>query len=434
MEQIKNHDGGTCAVCRTRVRKGSYALSYGGFLSHPKCYKPVSDLAPTVDSMDDTSQQSEEFDVAGPVAQDDFDVAAPVKPEQKTNVSGQPEPARDQWGRYLLPNPATGLYSDDKPAATRRNGWTRATTFAKSAADTYALTRYDERLTLVGATLRPDIVARAHGKDVRENKAELNNLVTQVKDAAGAKVAANIGTAVHGFTELVDAGLCDPEAVPTDYVPHVASYLEELEKNGLEPVPGLIERTTFVNEWGGIAGTFDRVLYHRPTNTYVIGDLKTGRDLSYGRMEIAVQLALYAHGINAHGVFDWLTGEWEPVTPVRTDYGVVMHLPIQGDNAGKCTLKRVNLAAGWDAARVCGDVMSSRKRKDYMDDSFELPQAPYVPELPTEYVPDWDHMFSNVDSSDEASLLWQDAKAAGITGLELNRLVGLAQDALRVKG
>lgn len=367
----------------------------------------------------------------------------------EVNVSGQPEPARDQWGRYLLPHPVTGLYSDGRDAAGRRNGWTRATTFAKAAADTFSLTRYDERLTLVGATLRPDVVALAHGKRVREDAKELNQLVLQVKDAAGAKVAANIGTAVHGFTEQVDAGHVKPGDVPETYRGHVQSYLECLAQYGLEPVPGLIERTTFVDQWNGIAGTFDRVLYHRPSGTYLIGDLKTGRDLKYGRMEIAVQLALYAYGINHHGVFDWAEGRWE--TPwdsrehldgpikVRTDFGVVMHLPIQGDDAGTCTLKRINLAAGWDAAQVCGNVIASRKRADYMEDEFVLPSAPYVPETPVPALPplgpvDWEACFSNVDTKEEASALWRDAKSEGVDRMELQRLVGLAQQRLREPG
>src|SRR5687768_5319069 len=384
-------------------------------------------------------------------------------PVPETNVSGQREPLRDQWGRYLLPNPATGLYSDGKDKATRRNGWTRATTFAKAAADTFALTRYDERLTLVGATLRPDVVALAHGKQVREDAKELNQLVLQIKDAAGAKVAANHGTAVHSFTERIDAGLMKAPEVPEAYRPMVVAYREKLKEAGLEVVPGLIERTTFVNRWNGLCGTLDRVLYHRPSGTYLIGDVKTGRDLSYGRMEIAVQLALYAHGVNRHGVFNWNwnyglddpnPGEWLPpgtygdsvetgpwqVPKVRMDYGVVMHLPIQGDDAGKCFLKRVNLASGWEVAQVCGDVLASRKRGDYMEDGLELPGVPYVPEtpdhrlLPTPAETDWESMFLAVPTKEAASHLWREAKADGVAGLELQRLVGLAQQRLRELG
>jgi hypothetical protein len=405
----------------------------------PAPFGAVSEAPATVASMDDAKP-------------DPFESPATVEretPEPETNVSGQPEPLRDQWRRYLLPNPATGLYSDGKAKATRRNGWTRATTFAKAAADTFSLTRYDERLTLVGATLRPDVVALAHGKRVREDAKELNQLVLQVKDAAGAKVAANIGTAVHSFTEQLDARLASVEDTPVAYRQHVQAYQEALHEAGLEPVPGLIERTTFVDRWGGISGTFDRVLYHRPSNTYLIGDLKTGRDLSYGRMEIAVQLALYAHGINAWGVFDWGTGAWdEPHTPesvyhrlqVRMDYGVVMHLPIQGDAAGTCTLKRINLAAGWAAAHVCGDVIFSRKRADYMEDGLELPDAPYVPETPPQPVSaplppvDWEPLFRAVPHKDAASRLWQEAKAAGVDRMERDRLVDLAQQRLRELG
>ncbi|HSY00438.1 MAG TPA: hypothetical protein VLG91_24100 [Streptomyces sp.] len=400
----------------------------------------VSEAPATVVSMDE--KKPDPFEAPATVTGPTGAISYPAE----INVSGQPEPARDQWGRYLLPHPVTGLYSDGRDAAGRRNGWTRATTFAKAAADTFSLTRYDERLTLVGATLRPDVVALAHGKQVREDAKELNRLVLQVKEAAGAKVAANIGTAVHGFTEQVDAGHMAPGEVPEAYRGHVRAYLDCLADNGLEPVVGLIERTTFVDQWAGIAGTFDRVLYHRPSNTYLIGDLKTGRDLKYGRMEIAVQLALYAHGINHHGVYDWAQGRWDREMhdgrniKVRTDFGVVMHLPIQGPETGTCSLKRINLAAGWDAAQVCGNVIASRKRDDYMEDGFVLPSAPYVPETPAVTLPEslpaitWEAAFSNVETKEEASHLWGKAKLRGVDRMELQRLVGLAQQRLRELG
>jgi hypothetical protein len=250
----------------------------------------------------------------------------------------------------------------------------------------------------------------------------------------------------------VDAGLCGLEGVPEEYRRHVVSYLEELEKYGLETVPGLIERTTLVDEWGKVVvGTFDRVLYHRASGTYLIGDLKTGETLEWGKMEIAVQLALYAHGINAHGVYDWAEEWWalpggylrrgDPdsgtVPKVRTDWGVVMHLPIQGPNAGVCTLRRVNLAAGWDAAAVSAGVDTSRKRDDYMDDWEGLPVAPYAPELPeqisNEPMP-WEGLFALVQSKQDASDLWSRAKEAGVDRMELKRLVEIAQQRLRVLG
>lgn len=412
----------------------------GSFCLNCEQAEPVSEPPATVEKMDDTELPFAMPATVGP-------------PESEINVSGQPEPKRDQWGRYLLPHPVTGLYSDGKDKANRRNGWMRATTFAKLAADTFSLTRYNERLTLLGATLRPDVVALAHGKHVKRDNKELNQLVTEVKETAGAKVAANIGTAVHSFTERVDAGTMTLDGVPADYRPHVESYLKKLQDYGLEPVPGLIERTTLVDEWGKvIVGTFDRVLYHRASGTYLIGDLKTGETLDWGKMEIAVQLALYARGINAHGVFDWNTDSWsavgDPMTPgphpeghlikVRTDFGVVMHLPIQGPNAGVCTLRRVNLAAGWDAAATSASVDTSRKRSDYMDEDFSLPVAEYSPETPAELPPaepmDWIALARLVQSMDDASVLWHRAKADGVAGVALNDVVQAAQQRLRELG
>jgi hypothetical protein len=392
----------------------------------PSCRycNPVSEPAVTVPSMDDKPKtEADAF----------LDPTTPV-----SGPLGDQEPLRDQYKRYLLPHPVTGLYSDGKPTAGRRNGWMRATTFAKAAADTFALTRYNERLTLVGATLRPDVVALAHGKDVREHRNELDKLVDEIKNAAGAKVAANLGTAVHAFTERIDAGTLTLAEVPEQYRRYVEAYLTALRVNGMECVPGLIERTTFTSEFN-VAGTFDRV-YRLPDGTYAIGDLKTGRDLKYGQMEIAVQLALYAHGINANGVFDWGTGEWYPNLPhcacvvhlsnetcagpirVRTDVGVVVHLPVQGDLAGRCVVKTVDLRAGWTAALTAERVIRDRKG-DYMRDGLYMPPV----ERPKGY---WIDQFSSVTSRDEANRLYRQAKAAGLSADGLAAMVAIGKASL----
>jgi len=330
-----------------------------------------------------------------------------------------------------------GTYSDGKTSAGRRNGWMRATTFAKAAADTFALTRYNERLTLVGATLRPDVVALAHGKDVRQHRTELDRWVDEVKNAAGAKVAANLGTAVHSFTERVDAGELTLADVPELYREHVEHYLTALRVNGLECVPGLIERTTFTSEFN-VAGTFDRI-YRLPDGTYAIGDLKTGRDLKYGQMEIAVQLALYAHGVNSAGVYDWGAGQWLParsygdsietgpweVPEVRTDIGVVVHLPVQGDLAGTCTIKTVDLNEGWKAAQVAADVLRARKGA-YMRDGLHLPVAEPTERRGTY----WLDLFALVKTRDEANALYKRAKSEGVSDSALAALVVVGKGAL----
>lgn len=280
----------------------------------------------------------------------------------------------DRFGRYKLHHP-----SDPK----KKVAWTRATTFAKSVQDTFALSQWAQRMTLKGASLRPDIVAAAGTLEVKADRNQMNALVDDAKKAAGDKVAANLGTAVHTYTERRDKG--EEVDIPEEHRPTVDAYTRVLADFGLEPVPGLIEFTTAVIQFE-IAGTSDRCyrvtrditidLNGRPVTLYageyVIGDVKTGADLSYGWQEIAIQLSIYAQGLNASGVWDWSTGVWlRPTDPdqpdvqiqVRTDVGIVPHLPVDRERTGAplATLYAVDLTAGWAACILCNQVRDWRK-------------------------------------------------------------------------
>ena len=284
----------------------------------------------------------------------------------------------DRYGRYKMKHPHT-----DKPVA-----WTRATTAAKSIQDTFALSQWAQRMTLKGAALREDIVSAALTLDVKQDKDRMNALVEDAKKAAGVKVAANLGTALHSFTEDRDKVLVgepvEPREVPEKLLPIVDAYDALLAEFGLLPVPGLIEFTTAVlqYEW---AGTSDRcylvtrditfklkgrevTLY---AGEYVIGDVKSGATLDYGWMEICIQLAIYAQGFNSCGVWDWNTGTWgKPVSPkdpevqikVRTDVGLIPHLPVdRKEGAPLAALYAVDLDFGWATAVLCGQVRAARK-------------------------------------------------------------------------
>lgn len=361
----------------------------------------------------------------------------------------------DNYGRYKLLHPDTG----------KKVKWTRATTFAKSVQDTFALSMWSQRMTLKGAAMRQDIIAAVLTLDVKADKDRVNALVEDAKKAAGDKVAANKGTAVHAFTEDRDKLLAgedvDVRPVPEEFVPTVEAYEEILRAFGLEPVPGLIEFTTAVKQYE-VAGTSDRVYrvtrditvqLNKRTVTlyageYVIGDVKTGADLSYGWQEIAIQLALYAQGINTSGVWDWGTGRWgKPVLPdnpdvllkVRTDVGLVPHLPVDRATTGAplATLYAVDLDAGWSAAVLCASVRTWRKERalatplEIADVTGEVPQAdpqrpvsrPAIVSRPVTL----EDRAKAVTSRAEASSVFQEAKAARVTVAELNRLTEIMQ-------
>lgn len=315
---------------------------------------------------------------------------------------------------YICKDPTTGDFRRYKNG--KKKGITRATTFNKAASDSFAITEWNKRNVLLGAARRPDIAAKAHGMDVTEDKAQLDAWVEVLEDAAGGNVASGMGTDVHAWTEKIDAETHTLEDVPPAYRHSVELYVQTLRNAGLRVMPGLMEQTVFIPEFGGVAGSFDRVFYHVPTGTYVIGDLKTGKNVGkYGWSEIETQEWIYAHGYNQFGTYNWETEEWdEPGHQIRMDYGVVIKLPLVGPDAGTCTLLRVDLDSGRAHAELCHAVRSGGKGKA---EAFFLPV-------------DWPDQFARVTTNQQAADLWKKAKAAGITPMTLQQLVGIAQRAL----
>jgi len=339
--------------------------------------------------------------------------------------SAPARPETDRYG-YLIKDPETGEFRRWKNGNVK--GITRTTTFNKAASDRTALTDWGKRNVLVGASLRPDLVLKAHGLDVAADKAQLAALVEQLEDAAGAKVSASIGTAIHALTEKIDRGEINLTDVPAAYQGHVLSYLEALEEAGLQVVPDLIEQTIFFPKYGGVAGKFDRVLHHPASDSYFMGDLKTGKTMSYGWDEIECQEYVYATGYNRFGTYvrgdaaDGSLDYWEaPKCHVREDMGVVMWLPVQGPEAGRCRLLMTDLKRGKRQAKLCGLVREARANKP----KPELWATP----VPVRSV-SWEEEFSAVRSGEMAAALWRRAKNAGVEEVRLRALVDIARRAL----
>lgn len=363
---------------------------------------------------------------------------------------GEKETKRDRYGRYLIPHPDTG----------KEKAWTRATTFAKSISDTYALSQWGLRMALLGATQRPDIVRRAHGKHVREDKKLLDELTAELKDAAGAKVAANDGTAMHSFTEMADRAWHSTggprsimNQVPPDCRAMVETYIRLLEETGLEPVPHLIEFTTVVKQYG-VAGTSDncyratkpiilkigRAEVRFSPGDYVIGDKKTGRDLDYGWQEHAIQLGTYAQGLNTSGVWDRHEEKWIPDplngAKVRADAGVIIHLPVDPESEKTPTVYGLDLESGWNAAVLCERVRTWRNVRNLAAPvmvsepagTFEpqRTQAP-VTSRTTVRPASLEDRAREVTSKGEASAVWREAQEQGLPASEVAELVKIMQ-------
>lgn len=328
----------------------------------------------------------------------------------------------DRWGRYKLPHPDTG----------KMTSWTRSTTFAKSISDTFALSQWSQRMVAKGLTIRPDLVAMAHSLDVKADKDKLNNLCEDAKSAAGNKVAANLGTALHSFSEAVDKGMAVDD-VPEAQRPDITAYRRAMDDAGITVMPELIERQTCVPAYE-VAGTFDRIIdlstvkpwftmalhdagYGVPGSNFlsqeplVIGDVKSGQDLQYGWNEIAIQLATYAMGARTAGIWNKTSKAWDPPRPVRLDFAIVMHMPV---GQRTCTLYALDLEDAFAAMDLCRAVRRWRKRRNL---ARPLVRATANEEPPPDAVTtglSWLERFQLAGSRGELSALFTEAVAAGV--------------------
>jgi hypothetical protein len=252
---------------------------------------------------------------------------------------------RDRWGRYLLPHPETG----------NRQAWTRATTFAKSASDTFALALWQNRMVAKGMSMRPDLYALAASTHP-DDKDTLGRIAEQAKEAAGGSAASSIGTALHAFTEQQDRG--EQPVVPEPWAVNVSLYTKCLSDHGLVIDADFIETVVLVPEFD-VAGTLDRIGTLPGAAHPRIVDLKTGKDLSYGWMEIAVQLFLYSRATHW---YDVETETLHEMPKVDQDVGLVIHLPV---NQKIAALYEVDLSLGATVAQHIAPIRELRKRKDY---------------------------------------------------------------------
>lgn len=267
---------------------------------------------------------------------------------------------RDRYKRYVIPHPETG----------KEVAWTRATTVAGTLADRFGLEQWSKRNVVLGIGARRDLYAQAAAA-TPEDKQTLNQIVRDAEAAAAADAGANTGSALHRFTERLDAGeVVDP---PDPWDRDVAAYRQAMEAHGVTVVPGWLERILLVPEIE-VAGTADRLLSAGDWPLPRIGDLKTAKDvLAYSMVEIALQLAIYSHATHW---YDPLVGEVHPLElQVDQSVAVVMHLPI---GQAICKLYTIDIAAGWDAVRLAVDVRAWRKRKDLAE--LMVPVEPTAPD------------------------------------------------------
>src|SRR5690606_737787 len=142
--------------------------------------------------------------------------------------------------------------------------------------------------------------------------------------------------------------------VPAPWDADVAAYRKTLAEHGVKTHAEYVERIVVWPQYN-VAGTLDRIVT-LPDERRVIGDVKTGKDLSYSWPEIAIQLALYANATHM-----WEHGEWRPMPVLDPSEAIVMWLPA---GQARCELFTVNIVAGWEMVDVAHRVRQWRARKD----------------------------------------------------------------------
>ena len=253
--------------------------------------------------------------------------------------------------------------------------WTRATTVASTLADRYGLEKWAQRNTVLGLGLRQDLYAQA-ASCTADDRQELERIVEAAQEAAKASSGANLGTALHRWTERIDRG--EDVDIPDPWRPDLDAYTSTLQHHSVTVLDGWVERVVIVPQYR-IAGTLDRILTSPHWDAPRIGDVKTGADaLKYGSGEIAVQLAIYAGASHAwKGTTDEIRRDrygryllpdpteqpdaYDPMPTMDRDTAIVMHLPV---STGTCTLYEIDIDAGREAVRTAMWVREWRKRKN----------------------------------------------------------------------
>lgn len=253
--------------------------------------------------------------------------------------------ARDRWGRPVVPNPLP----DGDPVWHHR-----PSSVGKIVDDTYNLDLWQKRMVAKGLAARPDLLARVDAADPEspDGKRDLNALCKQAQEAAAASRGANVGTALHSYTEQLDRG---DDVQPLEaYRADLAAYRATLDAHGIHVDPQWMERFVV---WPDrrVAGSCDR--YATWGGRLVVADLKTGASnpADFSLVTYAAQLACYA---NATHTWDGVNAE--PLPEIDTEVGLVVWLPA---GQGRCEIIEVDLIKGARIVDLAIEVYEARKDK-----------------------------------------------------------------------
>jgi hypothetical protein len=255
------------------------------------------------------------------------------------------EVERGKWDKPLIIPPGGG----------EKVPYHRVSSYGEVIDDTYNLRLWEQRAVAEGLAQRPDLLNliaanRIPEKDPKaesKRKKKQNDSVKSAKEAGGANVNSNTGTALHLVTERIDLG----EEVPLLPEPYQADV--EAYKSATQMLTPVAVEKFLVCDYLQAAGTTDRLYRIGDRELLTIGDTKTGKSLDFGIVKIAIQLAIYSRSKG----YDPKTGEREELG-IDQDWGLIVFLPA---GSAKCELIWLDLNKGWSLALLAQDIRDARK-------------------------------------------------------------------------
>ena len=219
-------------------------------------------------------------------------------------------------------------------------GYPRISSVSQGLKDNFMLVNWQKRNTAVGVAHNVALANRIRALDPETEKKGLDLLVKEAEHFSGANNAAEKGTYIHLLTESVDAG--ENVVIPPEYLPIVSAYKNTVQGFGLKQVSA--EGFVVVDELQ-VCGSYDRIWevpeqFRPPDGPFAIGDLKTGKSAPSYSHSIAIQMAMYAHGVH----YNPLTRQRTPLPDgVSKMHGLLIHAPLTGG----CDIYTLDLVEAW---------------------------------------------------------------------------------------
>lgn len=273
-----------------------------------------------------------------------------------------------------------------RPLKGKEVGYTRTSNVSKILEDANSLVNWRVRTTLMGAAKIPGIVERITelSADPEGNRAQLDALADDAYRVADGWLGAERGTALHDLLERSEMGQPMPVLLDAQLA-DLGAWERAKAEYGIFTVPEWAEHMIVLDEHK-VAGTFDCILginksaYDWEPGTLRLGDYKTtkSKSIGYALGAYCIQLAVYRHGTpyRQHPEFGGRRLDW----PENLDpkWAMIISLPT---GEASCTLYRLDLDAGWEAAQHALWARTWRKRADIASLWLPDPTAPMVKAL-----------------------------------------------------